>query len=121
MKQETMSGKNLSLEEKLENFKKAYLQKLQQEVVVLKELLDCSEEDLQETLKTTCAIVHKISGTSGMYKLTEISEISIAFENYTEQGLENTHELLYTEFQEKFKAYLTNLDYLIANQGGSHG
>lgn len=94
------------LENKLKELRQGYLKKLEDVVLSLKSTLQNEEMDVDEIY----AEVHKVSGTSGMYGLNEISNISTEFEFYLKE-LKNDKTLIKPkELSEKLAKYLKNIE-----------
>ena len=94
-----------SLEDKLKEFKKGYLKKLETTVLNLTALLENIQSNIEELYST----VHTISGTSGMYGLKNLSDLSTEFEVYlkeirNDKSLVDEHELF-----KKLKKYIEDI------------
>lgn len=69
---------NNDLENKLKELKKGYINKLRESIPTFKSLL--AEEPIN--INEIYSKVHTISGTSGMYGLKDLSDVSTKFEIY---------------------------------------
>lgn len=101
---------NNDLENKLQGLKQIYLKKLETVLSELKALFDSEQTDINELYSR----VHTISGTSGMYGLKQISEISTEFEIYLKKIKEALQagmgSINFNELRDKFSQYLSNLE-----------
>ena len=99
-----------NFENKLNELKNAYLKKLETTVQELENVFEQEEEKI----KTVYLIVHKIAGTSGMYGLSKISNLSNGFEEYLKQ---NDGIINIEEFETKFIDYIEKLkDIILAGE-----
>lgn len=101
---------NNNLEEKLKELKKGYMEKLKILVVTLKDLSDNLE---QLDINDLYSKVHTISGTSGMYGLKELSDISTNFELYLKEIKNGNENLNKTELKEKLTEYINNIEIVV--------
>ncbi len=101
---------NNNLEEKLKELKKGYLEKLKILVVTLKDLSDNLE---QLNIDDLYSKVHTVSGTSGMYGLKELSDISTNFELYLKEIKNGNKNLNKTELKEKLTEYINNIEIVV--------
>lgn len=101
---------NNDLENKLQGLKQIYLKKLETVLAELKILFESEQIDVNELYSK----VHTISGTSGMYGLHQISDISTEFEIYLKKikAIVNSDSDLINkeELRDKFSQYLLNLE-----------
>lgn len=89
-----------NLENKLKELKQAYLKKLEDILLNFKKNLeDTSSVDIAELYSQ----VHKISGTSGMYGLKKLSEISSKFEMFLKEEKNNKPQKLKNKLFEYIK------------------
>lgn len=96
---------NNDLAEKLKELRIGYLNKLRESYPAIKTLVDEEPINIQEIYSK----IHTISGTSGMYGLKEVSDISTEFEFYLKPLKENPDLIKIDEFKEKFSNYLNEL------------
>ena len=101
---------NNNLEEKLKELKKGYMEKLKSLVVSLKDLYDNFELFNIDELYSK---VHTISGTSGMYGLKELSDISTEFEIYLKEIKNNNIDLDESELKQKLVAYTNSIERVV--------
>lgn len=95
-----------NLEEKLKELKKLYLKKLADISLSLKILLNSEKINIEEVYFQ----VHKISGTSGMYGLNELSHISTEFEIYLKEIKEDKSKLQEQELSDKLLKYIEKVE-----------
>lgn len=93
---------NSDLEEKLKELKRGYIIKLKDSLLVLKNILASEEIDIQDLYSK----IHTTAGTSGMYGLADLSEISTEFEFYLKSIKENSELINEEELKNKFSNYL---------------
>ena len=99
-----------NLEDKLKELKKGYLKKLESLVLDFKFFLETIEQaDINELYSK----VHTISGTSGMYGLTELSEFSTEFELYLKENKDNIDTVNKIELREKLFQYIKEIEKII--------
>lgn len=96
---------NDDLEKKLKELKKGYLNKLKDTFPEIKILLNNEPINIQEIYSK----VHTIAGTSGMYGLKNLSELSTEFEFYLKPIKESPDLIEIEEFKNKFLNYLNEL------------
>lgn len=99
---------NESLEDKLKELRKGYLKKLEDLLVGFKVLSNAEKIDIVELYSK----VHTISGTSGMYGLQELSNISTDFEVYLKEVKENIDFLNQEELKKKLLGYIAGIEKL---------
>lgn len=80
-----------NLEDTLKNLKIAYLKKLESDIPMLREL-ESGKIDMEVAMKIL-SVVHKISGTGGMYGLKVLSEACCDFESKLNE-IKNDENLL---------------------------
>lgn len=97
---------NNNLESKLKEFKKGYLKKLEDIILGFKTLLNDKDINIEELYKK----VHTISGTSGMYGLKEISDISTEFEFYLKLLKENIGIINEDELKNKILNFINDIE-----------
>jgi chemotaxis protein histidine kinase CheA len=101
---------NNELENKLKELKKGYLKKLEGVFSEFTVLLESEKIDIEKIYSK----VHTISGTSGMYGLNKLSDISTDFEVYLkklkELAKENINSINQEELKNKFSDYLKNIE-----------
>lgn len=95
-----------NLESKLKELKKSYLKKLEDIILGFKTLLNDKEINIGELYKK----VHTISGTSGMYGLKEISDISTEFEFYLKPLKENISVINEDELKNKILNFINDIE-----------
>lgn len=98
-----------SFEEKFKELKKAYLDKLRETLPSFKALLYENPMNIQEIYSR----VHTISGTSGMYEVSDLSDISVEFEIYLKPIKENLALINIEEFKNRFSNYLDSIEKVI--------
>lgn len=101
---------NSDLENKLKELKIGYLKKLEGILVELKDLYDTDGL----LIEPVYVKVHTISGTSGMYGLSELSNISSNFELYLKDIREKTDTFSEDEFKNKFLNYINDIEKIIS-------
>ena len=101
---------NNNLEEKLKELKKGYIKKLEVVLSELKTLLT----DKNLAINEIYLKVHTISGTSGMYGLKDISEVSTEFEFYLKPIKENPDVANREELKNNFSNYIDFLEKTIS-------
>lgn len=102
---------NDNLTEKLKELKKQYLVKLASIVDELEKLTN-SEIIITELY----SIVHKISGTSGMYGLRDISNLATDFEFYLKPLKDDISTINPDELSEKTKKFIQDLKTLVKGE-----
>lgn len=99
-----------NLENKLKELKKAYLQKLEGVVLDFQKMFsELPEIDLEELYSQ----VHKISGTSGMYGLKELSGFSTEFEFFLKE-IKNNDDFEIQLLKDKFSIYIEIVDQVVS-------
>lgn len=98
-----------NFERKLNELKKGYSNKLKESYPSFKDLLDENPLNVQEIYSR----VHSISGTSGMYGLNELSNLSTEFEFYLKSIKENFDSINIEELKIKLSKYLEDLNNLL--------
>lgn len=101
-----------SLEEKIKELRKGYVIKLKDIISGLKILLTNEKIDIEEIYSK----VHTISGTSGMYGLNDVSNISTEFEIYL-KNLRNDNSLINElELHEMLLKYIESIDDILTGE-----
>lgn len=93
-----------SLQNKLNELKRGYLKKLEGVLSEFYILLEAQKIDYNEIYTK----VHTISGTSGMYGLKSLSDISTEFEYYL-KDIKNGIDYSEEELKNKFLKYVNSL------------
>lgn len=101
---------NSDLEEKLRELRKGYINKLRETFSSFKALLNNEPINIQEVYSK----VHTISGTSGMYGIKELSDISTEFEFYLKPFRENPASINTKELKTRFSDYLGLVEIVIS-------
>lgn len=101
---------NNSFEDKLKELKKGYINKLKDTLLLLKNILN----DKNINIVDIYSRIHTISGTSGMYGLNNISEISTEFEIYLKPLKEDPDSINSKELENKFSDYINSLDKILS-------
>ena len=96
---------NSELENKLKELKKGYMKKLEVVVVEFAALLECEKIDIEDIYSR----VHTISGTSGMYGLNELSDMSTNFEVYLKKAKEDINSINHEELKNMFSDYTKSI------------
>lgn len=97
------------LEQQLKILKMGYINKLRDSIPEFEVLLSKESPDVNEIY----AKVHTISGTSGMYGIMDLSEISSEFEIYLKEQKANIDMINYEELKSKLSKYVENLSSII--------
>jgi HPt (histidine-containing phosphotransfer) domain-containing protein len=100
---------NNDLQEKLKELRKEYLNKLKDTFPNFKVLLNNNPIDIQEVYSKA----HTIAGTSGMYGLKDLSEVSSKFEFYLKPLKANPDTINIEELKNKFSTYLNDLETIL--------
>lgn len=100
---------NNSLEEKIKELRQGYVNKLRETFPELKDLLYQEPINILDIYSK----VHTIAGTSGMYGLQYLSELSTKFEFYLKPLKENIVPINTDEFKIKFSEYLDSIEKII--------
>jgi hypothetical protein len=103
---------NNNLEEKLKELKIGYLKKLG---IVLSELKTLLADD-KIVIEDLYSKIHTISGTSGMYGISELSNASTEFEFYLKPLKENPDSANINELRSKFSDYIDFLEKTISGE-----
>lgn len=98
---------NNDLEIKLKELRRGYLAKLKPVIEGFSILLNKPEQLNVDELYSK---VHTISGTSGMYNLKELSELSNDFELYLKNIKDNTCKLKENELKEWLEKYIKKIE-----------
>lgn len=101
-----------NFEKKFKELQKGYLNKLKENFSGFKALLNENPLDIQEIYSR----IHTISGTSGMYELSDLSDISVGFEIYIKPFKENPESMDVEEFKNKFSIYLDSIEKIILGE-----
>lgn len=96
-------------EEKFKELQAGYLNKLKENFPSFRALLSENPLNIQEIYSR----VHTISGTSGMYEMLDLSNISIDFEIYIKPIKEDPHCANMEEVKNRFSNYLDNIEKII--------
>jgi len=104
---ETMKNE---LENKLKELCKGYLNKLKGIFLDFSVLIDEEPINIQEVYSK----VHTISGTSGMYGLSDLSNTSTEFEIYLKPLKENPESINAKELKNKFSIYLKDIEQILS-------
>lgn len=97
---------NDDLSKKLDVLKQMYIVKLKCIINEFWELFDNENIDASDLYLK----IHSISGTSGMYGLTEIGDVSSEFELYLKSLNNDINFSNDEEFRNKFSAYIKTLN-----------
>lgn len=100
------------LEEKLKELKKEYFKKLESMLLNFKSLLTDENINIEEIYSK----VHKISGTSGMYGISDLSEASTELELYLKPLRENPDNINLEELKNNFTNYLDYIGNIISER-----
>lgn len=101
-----------NFEEKFIELQKGYLNKLRENFPSFKALLNEEPINLQEIYSR----VHTISGTSGMYGLSDVSNISTDFEFYLKPLKENPNLVKIEELKNRFLNYLDSIEIVLVGE-----
>lgn len=96
-------------EEKFKELQTGYLTKLKDNFPSFRALLNENPLNVQEIYSR----VHTISGTSGMYGMSDLSDISMDFEIYLKPIKEDPHCANMEELKNKFSNYLDKIEKII--------
>lgn len=105
-----METTNNDLQKKLNELKIGYLIKLKTVLSELKALLIAQTLNINEIYSK----VHTISGTSGMYGISDLSNASTEFEFYLKPLKENPDSVNINELKNKFSDYIDFLEKTIS-------
>ena len=97
------------LEQQLKILKMGYIKKLRDSFPEFEALLSLRTPDINEVYTK----VHTISGTSGMYGIMDLSEISSEFEIYLKEQKANIDMINYEDLKSKLSTYVENLSSII--------
>lgn len=103
---------NNSLEDKIKELKVGYLKKLEDVLAELIALLNAEKINVDELYSK----IHTIAGTSGMYGLHELSNISTDFELYLKEVKADVDSVNEDALRTKFSKYLLNLRDILAGE-----
>lgn len=95
-----------NFEEKFKELKKGYLNKLRVNFSSFKDLLDENPLNIQEIYSR----VHTIAGTSGMYGISDLNNLSTEFEIYIKPFKENPELIKMEELKNQFSNYLDSIE-----------
>lgn len=98
-----------NFEEKFKELQKGYLNKLRENFSSFKALLNENPINIQEVYSR----VHTISGTSGMYEISNLSDVSVDFEIYLKPIKENPDSINIEELKNRFSNYLDSIEKII--------
>lgn len=101
---------NNDLETKLKELKQGYVIKLRGILLELNSLVSVLQVDIQEIYSK----IHTVSGTSGMYGLSEISEMSTELEFYLKPLRENPGSIDKEELEDKIRKYINQVEEMLA-------
>lgn len=96
-------------EEKFKELQTGYLNKLRENFPSFRALLSENPLNIPEIYSR----VHTISGTSGMYEMSDLSDISIDFEIYIKPIKDDPFSANIEELKKKFSDYLDNIEKII--------
>lgn len=97
------------LNDKIDEFRKAYLKKLEDVIAGLKYFLDNEKNNIDEIYSK----VHQISGTCGMYGLRELSSISTELEFYLKKLKNDNGIMIESELHEIFLKYIKDVETIL--------
>lgn len=103
---------NNSLEDKIKELKVGYLKKLEDVLAELITLLNAEKINVDVLYSK----IHTIAGTSGMYGLNELSNISTDFEVYLKEIKADIDSVDEGALRTKFSTYLLNLRDILAGE-----
>lgn len=95
--------------EKFKELQAGYLNKLKENFSSFKALLNENPLNIKEIYSR----VHTISGTAGMYEMSDLSTTSIEFEVYLKPIKEDPHCVNAEELKNKFSNYLDKIEKMI--------
>ena len=98
-----------NLEIKLKELKKGYLKKLEDMILSFKILLNDNKVNIEELYLK----VHTISGTSGMYGLSELSNNSTEFEFYLKPLKEEINSIDMIELKDKLSNFINYIEKVV--------
>lgn len=100
-----------NLQKELEKLKLGYLKKLEGMVT---DFWIIHKEISHSNIDTLYIKVHTISGTSGMYGLSELSDASTEFEIYLKEIKNDINLMNEAELKEKLFKYIKNIERIVA-------
>lgn len=103
---------NNNLEEKIKELRKGYLKKLENILSKFKTLLTDENINIEEIYLQ----VHTISGTSGIYGITNLSKESTELEFYLKPLRENPGNINIEELKNKFTSYFDCIQEVISKE-----
>ena len=103
---------NDNLEEKIKELRNGYISKLKDTFLDFRALLNDNQINIQEIYSK----IHTIAGTSGMYGLKDLSDISTEFEIYLKPLKENQNSINTEELKIKFSNYLDCISDIIVGE-----
>lgn len=98
--------------EKFKELQKGYSNKLKETFPSFKALLNEDAINIQEIYSR----VHTISGTSGMYGMSDLGDVSTDFEFYLKPIKENPELINIEEFKNRFSNYLDSIEKIILGE-----
>lgn len=98
-----------NLEEKLNELRKNYLNKLKDNLPSFKELTNEDSININEIYSK----IHTIAGTSGMYGMNDLSKISTEFEFYLKPLKESPENIDESELKTKLINYIDYLETIL--------
>lgn len=98
-----------AFEEKFKELQAGYLNKLKENLPSFRALLNDNPLNIKEIYSR----VHTISGTAGMYEMSDLSITSIDFEVYLKPIKEDPHSANMEELKNKFSNYLDKIEKII--------
>lgn len=101
-----------NFEDKFKELQKGYLNKLKENFPSFKALLNETPLSINEIYSR----VHTISGTSGMYEIPELSDISVDFEIYLKPIKENPDLVKNEELKDRFSNYLDSIEIVLLGE-----
>lgn len=101
-----------NFDEEFKELQKRYLNKIRDSLSSFKDLIEESPINIQEIYSR----VHAIAGTSGMYELLDLSNISSDFEGYLKPIKENPDSVKIEEFRNKFSSYLVSVEKILLGE-----
>lgn len=105
----TITIMDKTFEEKFKELQTGYLNKLKENFPGFRALLNEVPLNIQEIYSR----VHTISGTSGMYEMSDLSNISMDFEAYLKPIKDDPLSANMEELKKKFSNYLDNIEKII--------
>lgn len=102
--------------ENLNKLKKSYIKKLKLSVSDFEMILNNGTIDIQDLYQR----IHKISGTSGMYGLFEISNISSSLEFYLKKFKDNPEKINQEDLKQNLSEYLKSFKEFLQGDNNSN-